>query len=73
MRPPTIEGGFEGFTAFVQSLNDQLGIPRTLSELGATPERIDELAEMAIQDPSCGGNPVTLTIDNLKELYRRCM
>ena len=68
-----IEGGFEGFTAFVQSLNDQLGIPRTLSELGATPERIDELAEMAIQDPSCGGNPVTLTIDNLKELYRRCM
>ncbi|NLC21255.1 MAG: iron-containing alcohol dehydrogenase [Halomonadaceae bacterium] len=68
-----IEGGFEGFTAFVQSLNDQLGIPRTLSELGATPERIDELAEMAIQDPSCGGNPVTLNIDNLKELYRRCM
>ena len=68
-----IEDGFEGFTAFVQSLNDQLGIPRTLSKLGATPERIDELAEMAIQDPSCGGNPVTLTVDNLKELYRRCM
>lgn len=73
MRPPTIEGGFEGFTAFVQSLNDQLGIPRTLSELGATPERIDELAEMAIHDPSCGGNPVELSVENLKELYRRCM
>ena len=68
-----IEGGFEGFTAFVQSLNDQLGIPRTLSELGATPERIDELAEMAIHDPSCGGNPVELSVENLKELYRRCM
>lgn len=68
-----IEGGFEGFTAFVQSLNDQLGIPRKLSDMGATPERIDELAEMAIQDPSCGGNPVELTVDNLKELYRSCM
>lgn len=68
-----IEGGFEGFTVFVQSLNDQLGIPRTLSELGATPERIDELAEMAIQDPSCGGNPVKLTVEKLKELYGHCM
>lgn len=68
-----IEGGFEGFTAFVQSLNDQLAIPRKLSMLGVTSERIDELAAMAVQDPSCGGNPVALTVENLKALYMRCM
>ncbi|CAM3502210.1 iron-containing alcohol dehydrogenase [Halomonas lysinitropha] len=68
-----IEGGFDGFQAFVQALNDQLGIPRTLSEIGAKPDRIDDLAEMAIQDPSCGGNPVTLTVEDLKKLFRQCM
>ncbi|MDX1466042.1 MAG: iron-containing alcohol dehydrogenase [Halomonas sp.] len=68
-----IEGGFDGFRAFVQELNDRMGIPRTLSELGATPERIDELAEMAIRDPSCGGNPVTLTVEDLRTLFQRCL
>ncbi|WP_108447103.1 iron-containing alcohol dehydrogenase [Halomonas denitrificans] len=68
-----IEGGFDGFRAFVQELNDRMGIPRTLSELGATPERIDELAEMAIRDPSCGGNPVPLTVEDLRTLFQRCL
>lgn len=68
-----IEGGFNGFRDFVQELNDQLGIPRTLSEVGAAPDRIDELAEMAIKDPSCGGNPVELNVANLKALFQRCM
>lgn len=68
-----IEGGFEGFQAFVQDLNDRMGIPRTLAELGLTAERIDELAEMAIQDPSCGGNPVALTVEDLRTLFQRCL
>lgn len=68
-----IEGGFDGFREFVQALNDQLDIPRTLSEIGATPDRIDELAEMAINDPSCGGNPVKLSVESLKALFQRCM
>lgn len=68
-----IEGGFEGFQAFVQDLNDRMGIPRTLAELGLRPERIDELAEMAIQDPSCGGNPVALTVEDLRTLFQRCL
>ncbi|MGO3224153.1 MAG: iron-containing alcohol dehydrogenase [Halomonas sp.] len=68
-----IEGGFAGFSVFVQELNDQLGIPRTLAEIGADPLRIDELAEMAIQDPSCGGNPVGLNVASFKALFQRCM
>ncbi len=65
-----IEGGFEGFRAFVQSFNDSLGIPRKLSQMGVADDRIEELAAMAVEDPSCGGNPVALTQANLAELFR---
>jgi alcohol dehydrogenase class IV len=68
-----IADGFDGFRAFAQELNDRLGIPRTLSEVGVTPDRLDDLAAMAIQDPSCGGNPVPLTVENLKTLFQRCL
>ncbi|NKB26035.1 MAG: iron-containing alcohol dehydrogenase [Rhodobacteraceae bacterium] len=66
-----IDGGFDGFCDFVQEMNDALGIPRKLSEMGADASRIDELAAMAIEDPSCGGNPVELTVENLAGLYRQ--
>ena len=64
-----IEGGFAGFQTFVQAFNDSLGIPRSLSEMGVGRDRIDELTAMALEDPSCGGNPVTLTADNVKALF----
>jgi alcohol dehydrogenase class IV len=64
-----IEGGFDGFCAFVQDFNAALGIPKKLSDMGVDPARIDELVDEAIQDPSCGGNPVKLTKENLRALY----
>ncbi len=64
-----IEGGFDGFCSFVQEFNDALGIPRKLSDMGVDPARIDELVAEAIKDPSCGGNPVKLTKENLRALY----
>ncbi|MWD26444.1 iron-containing alcohol dehydrogenase [Aquicoccus sp. SCR17] len=65
-----IEGGFDGFRRFVQEFNDSLGIPRRLSDLGVTEDRIPDLAAMAVEDPSCGGNPVKLTVENLTTLFR---
>lgn len=64
-----IEGGFDGFRAFVQAFNDSLGIPRRLRDLGVTGDRIDDLVTMALDDPSCGGNPVILTRENLHRLF----
>ena len=55
-----IKGGFDGFCAFVQDFNDSFAIPRTLGEMGVTADRMDDLVAMALEDPSCGGNPVTL-------------
>ncbi len=68
-----IDGGFDGFRKFVQEFNDALGIPRTLSELGVTKSSIPELVKGAISDPSCGGNPVELTEENLTELFRSAL
>lgn len=68
-----IEDGFDGFRHFVQEFNDRLGVPRRLADMGVGDDRIDELTAMALQDPSCGGNPVALTEENVAALLRACI
>jgi alcohol dehydrogenase class IV len=68
-----IKGGFDGFKAYVEELNDSLGIPRNLTEMGVKADRIDELSVMAMADPSVGGNPVEMTLENTKGLFKACM
>ena len=67
-----IDGGFDGFCEFVQQFNDSFAIPRTLTEMGVSADRLDDLVAMALEDPSCGGNPVELTADGLRRLFRAC-
>ncbi|WP_283646354.1 iron-containing alcohol dehydrogenase [Marinovum algicola] len=68
-----IDGGFDGFREFVQDLNDSLNIPRKLSDLGVTEEAIPALVKGAVTDPSCGGNPIALTEENLTALFRAAL
>ena len=63
-----ISGGFDGFCDYVDTLNDSLGIPRTLTDLGITNPDVDRIVAGALADPSTGGNPVTMTADNTKAL-----
>lgn len=58
-----IEGGFDGFFAALMKLSEELGVPKKLSQLGVTADRIPDLAAMAIEDPSCGGNPLPVTVE----------
>jgi alcohol dehydrogenase len=67
-----IAGGFDGFYDYVLKLRADLGVPDTLTKMGIAGDRIDELAAMAIEDPSAGGNPVPLTLENTKALFRDC-
>jgi len=67
-----IDGGFDGFCEFVQQFNDSFAIPRTLTKMGVSADRLDDLVTMALEDPSCGGNPVELTADGLCGLFRAC-
>ena len=63
-----IEGGFDGFCAYVDQLNDSMGIPKTLTALGVKDPDIDRLVASALRDPSTGGNPVEMTAENTKAL-----
>jgi alcohol dehydrogenase class IV len=65
--------GFDGFYDYVLALRSKLGIPDKLRDLGVGKDRIDEMAAMAIEDPSAGGNPVPLTLDSAKALFRECI
>ncbi|TWB61487.1 alcohol dehydrogenase [Rhizobium sp. ERR 922] len=67
-----ISGGFDGFYDYVLKLRSELGVPESLSAMGIAPDRIDELSAMAIEDPSAGGNPVPMTLENTKALFRDC-
>jgi hypothetical protein len=68
-----IAGGFDGFRARIMSLRAELSIPETLGAMGVEAERLDELTDMALEDPSCAGNPVRMTQENTRALYQACM
>ncbi|MFC2967762.1 iron-containing alcohol dehydrogenase [Acidimangrovimonas pyrenivorans] len=68
-----IAGGFDGFRARVMELRAALSIPENLSAMGVEESRLDELTEMALEDPSCGGNPVEMTRENTRKLFQDCL
>jgi alcohol dehydrogenase class IV len=68
-----IKGGFDGFAARVDELNATFAIPKGLAAMGVEESRLDELTAMALEDPSVGGNPVAMTADNTKALFRAAM
>ncbi|MEO9459825.1 MAG: iron-containing alcohol dehydrogenase [Lentilitoribacter sp.] len=68
-----IEGGFEGFCAYVDDLNASMSVPKTLTELGVKDPDIDRLVRDALADPSTGGNPVEMTAENTKALILACI
>ena len=63
-----IDGGFDGFCAFVDDFNASLGIPKRMSDLGVTNPDMDRLIAGALKDPSCGGNPIELNEANVRAL-----
>ena len=68
-----IKGGFDGFRGRVMELRSELGIPANLTAMGVEAARLDELTEMALEDPSCGGNPVEMTRENTRALFEAAM
>ena len=68
-----IDGGFDGFCAYVESLLDELNIPRTLTALGVADPDLDMLVAAALEDPSTGGNPVPMTAENTRALFEACL
>jgi len=68
-----IKGGFGGFLRWILALRKEIGIPHTLAEIGIDTTRLDEVAAMAIKDPSAGGNPIAFTEKQYKALAKKCV
>jgi alcohol dehydrogenase class IV len=64
---------FAGVFNWVLELRRELGIPHTLADLGVRDEHAAEFAPQAHADPSTGGNPRPLTIEDFEKLYLRCI
>lgn len=68
-----IANGFDGFTQFIMTLRESLGVPERLREMGVGTDRIEEMTRMALEDPSAGGNPVRMTAENTRALFEACI
>ncbi len=68
-----ISGGFDGFYDYVGELCADLSIPENLAALGIANPDLDALTEMALKDPSCGGNPIEMTFENTRSLFQTCL
>ena len=66
-------GGFDGFLQAVMKLRRDVGVPHTLEGLKVDARRRDEIAEMAIVDPTAGSNPVTLTKEGALKIFDMAM
>ena len=61
---------FEGFMNWILYLRKELLIPHTLKELIQDDSKFEEMSKMAKDDPSTGGNPITLEINDFYNLYK---
>ena len=65
---------FDGFVNWVLDLRKKLDMPHKLSEvINEKDFDIDRLSKMALADPSTGGNPKKLTVDDMKIMYQHSM
>ena len=65
---------FDGFIQWIIDLRKKLNIPHKLSEVISEKDlEIDKLSKLALEDPSTGGNPKKLTLDDMKIMYEYSM
>ena len=68
-----LEPTFEAFFAWIVALRAEVGVPDTLAGLKVDGSRLDEIAAMAVVDPTAGGNPVELTNEGARRIFNAAM
>ncbi|HFC05317.1 MAG TPA: iron-containing alcohol dehydrogenase [Rhizobiales bacterium] len=63
-----IDNGFDGFMQWVLDLREKLNIPHKLADIGIPGDNLQTIAEMAVKDPSAGGNPIQFTVPQYLEI-----
>jgi len=65
-----LESNFESFLKWILDLRKELNIPHKISDIIDVEKiNLEELAKMALDDPSTATNPKKMTIDDMRILY----
>lgn len=62
-----------GVVAFLHDLNDRIGIPHRLSDIGVRDEHIETLADLAVADFAHPNNPKPVSRENFRDLYVKAL
>lgn len=68
-----IDGGYQGVLDAILKLREDLDVPHTLAGLNVDGEKRELIAEMAVVDPTAGGNPVELTKEDALEIFDKAL
>jgi len=60
-------------TGYIRKFREDIGIGKTLSDLGVTPDEIPELAETSMNDPCIVTNPMKPRVEDVEEIFRRAL
>lgn len=63
--------GFAPFLDWVLELREELKMPHTLTEIGISDDRADEIGAMAINDPTAATNPILHDAPTYTDILRR--
>lgn len=64
-----LPASFEGFQAWILDLRQQVRIAHSLADIGVDLSKRDMITAMAVDDPSAGGNPVSLDIAATRAIF----
>jgi len=64
---------FGGFLDWIVQLRARIGIPHSLAEIGINGDQLDRVAQMAVVDPSAGGNPIAFDTAQYAQLLQRAI
>jgi len=64
---------FDGIMEWTLEFRKALNIPHTALEIGVEESRLDELSEMAANDPTAGGNPIKVGAAEMKQMYQAAL
>ena len=67
------DNSFEAFYTHVCNTLDQVGIPRTLTDIGVAPDCAARIAAKALQDSAAGTNPCILTVQDIEAVIAEAL
>lgn len=68
-----VTGGHKTVPSFLLSLNEKLGLPTRLKDIGVLQEHIEPLANLALADFCHPSNPKQVTLDHFRAIYKQAL